>query len=436
MKKKDILLQRAGVGFSSTEEKSVVEECDADESKIDPSEVEKLQEAYRNDLEEWQKQMDSLNQERDDMKDMIMQLELKLQEYENNWNLLELGEDDIRNSLAAKSKEYVEAITALTMANRKSSLLEEILSKESNKLYHVQKETIAKESNLKRHLVDSEKRIKVLENQISILQSNLLNSVSSLQYNELNEKYVECNIRLRGVLEDRVLERAKTQVVESDKRQEPEKLKPPSAKVEENDSNQIVELKNKLIEEQQRSDRLSQSYDKMRKQLTQIEIDLNRSTALNSELRDQLIQLHQTLSNEMKSENLQQSSIEDMLREYQKRIDTLQLENRNLIQLNDVLQKEAQMHYTVNSLKTVELDSLRHQILDLEAISEDKETIARLGFELTNCRSVEIELRKKNELLENDSLHLKDELEKSKKLFEEVKNQMQHCREQCNNRCK
>lgn len=435
VKTKDVLLHRAGVGITSTEEKLNAEESEA-ESKVNISEVEKLQEAYRNDLEEWQKQTDLLKQESTDMKDMILKLELKLQEYEDNWNVLELSEDDIRNALASKSQEYVEATVELSMSNRKCSMLEELLSKESTKLYHVQKETIKKESNLKKYLADSEKRIKHLESQVAMLQSNLLNSISVLQYNELNEKYVESSIRLRAALEDRVLQRAKSQTIADEKHEQPEKLEPQPSKVDDNDSNQLAEFKIKLLEEQQRAERLSQLYDKSRKQLTQIEIDLSRATALNSELRDQLIQLHRTVTNEMKSQNVQQSDIEEMLREYQKRIDSLQLENRNLKQVNDVSKEEAQMHYTINSLKTIELDSLRHQVLDLQAISEDKETIARLGFELTNCRSLETELRKKKELLENDLTQLREDMEESKKSSDEMRKQMQQCREECNNRCR
>ena len=436
MKAKDILLQRAGVGITSTEEKSNIEESEAEESKVNISEVEKLQETYRNDLEEWQKQTDLLKQKSTDLKDMVIKLELKVQEYENNWNALELSEDDIRNALASKSQQYIEATIELSMSNRKCSMLEDLLSKESSQLYHVKKETIAKESNLKKYLADSEKRIKLLESQVGMLQSNLLNSISILQYNELNEKYVESNIRLRAALEDRVLQRAKSQTIADEKYQQPEKLEPQPSKADDNDSNQLAEFKIKFLEEQQRADRLSQLYDKSRKQLTQIETDLSRATALNSELRDQLIQLHQTLTNEMKLQNVQQTDVEEMLREYQKRIDTLQLENRHLKQVNDVSKEEAQMHYTINSLKTIELDSLRHQILDLQAISEDKETIARLGFELTNCRSLETELRKKKELLENDLTELREEMEESKKSTDEMKKQMQLCREQCNNRCK
>lgn len=427
------MLQQAGV--QSPKEVAKVEDSETEKAKINVSEMKELQEAYQNEIEEWQKQTDLLKQEKCDLKETILKFEVKIQEYENNWKLLNLSDDDIRVALDAKSKEYVEITGQLSLANRKCLILEEQLSRESTKLYLAQKEAIAKESCLQRHLVDSEKRLKLLENHISMLQSNLLNSISVLQYNELNEKYVECNMKLHAMLEDRMQQRVKHQTKLEEKIQNSEKIDAESLKLIDNDSSQLAEIKIKLHDEQQRADRLSQLYDKSRKQLTQIEVDLSRATALNSELRDQLIQLHQTLTNEMKLQNIQQPDVDEILNDHQKRINILEIENKNLKQMNDISKEEAQMQYTINSLKTIELDSLRHQILDLQAISEDKETIARLGFELTNCRSLEMELRKKKDMLDNNLLELNQEIEESRKSNEEIRKQLQQYREQSKNRC-
>ncbi|XP_043474631.1 centrosomal protein of 290 kDa isoform X2 [Leptopilina heterotoma] len=425
-KRKDLMLQQ--VGFQSPREATNVEDTESEKTKINVSEMEELQEAYQNEIEEWQKQTDLLKQEKSDQEELIIKLELKVQEYENNWKLLNLPDDDVRSALDAKTKEYIEMAGELSLTNRKCTILQEHLSKESTKLYLAQKEAIAKESCLQRHLADSEKRIKNSENHISTLQSNLLNSVSVLQYNELNEKYVEANMKLRAAVEDRLLQRAKLET-KLEEIQTSEKM---DIVVMENSTQ---EIKIKLLEEQQRAERLSQLYDKSRKQLTQIEIDLARATASNSELRDQLIQLHQTLTNEMKLQNTQQPDVEELLRDYNKRINNLQVENKNLKQMNDISKEEAQMQYAVNSLKTIELDSLRHQILDLQAISEDKETIARLGFELMNCRSLETELRKRKEVLDNNLLDLNREIEEARKSNEDIRKQLQHYREQSKNRC-
>lgn len=413
------------VGFQSPREVTNIEDTESEKTKI-VSEIEELQEAYQNEIEEWQKQTDLLKQEKSDQGELIVKLELKVQEYENNWKLLNLPDDDIRSALDVKTKEYIEIAGELSLTNRKCTILQEQLSKESTKLYLAQKEAIAKESYLQRHLADSEKRIKNSENHISTLQSNLLNSVSVLQYNELNEKYVEANMKLRAAVEDRLLQRAKFET-KLEEIQTSEKM---DIDIAENST-----IKIKLLEEQQRAERLSQLYDKSRKQLTQIEIDLARATTSNSELRDQLIQLHQTLTNEMKLQNTQQPDVDELLRDYNKRINNLQVENKNLKQMNDISKEEAQMHYAINSLKTIELDSLRHQILDLQAISEDKETIARLGFELTNCRSLETELRKRKEVLDNNLMELNREIEEARKSNQDIRKQLQHYREQSKNRC-
>ncbi|XP_012276740.1 centrosomal protein of 290 kDa [Orussus abietinus] len=444
LKRKDDTLRRLVVD-NVDKEKSDSEKSEIEDTSIFISELRKSEETRRQETEEFQKEKSTLLQERTQLEDRIAQLSARLEEYDKSWQLFELSEDGGKKAFVESSKALAEAVAEKVAVTRKHKMLEELLGKESVKLYRVQKEAVARESNLRKILADTNKRGKILETEIATLRSNLNNSVSTLQYNELKEKYEETSLRLRMNIENQLaikdseevrFLRTELELVKGENEQLVESLQKRISESDEDDPKQkLNQLKSKELIERQRANHMTKLHEISQSQLAKCEANLEETARINSELREQLIQLHNKLSKYVNTSR-QSPPPDDRFLELEERVNVLQTENEHLQKTVDISRDEAQMHYTLNSLKTLEVDNLRHQILDLQAISEDKETIAKLGFELTNCKASEIELNKRKAQLENETIQQQEELHVLKKDLDELRNRVIECKKQCDIRCR
>lgn len=411
MHKKDGLLRSLALVREATSEKPSSEDSENEEiRKSYSSEVQKIQAAYRDELEKWQSEKDAFTQENQELRDTVEKLTAQLEVLDKDLKTIESGDDELKKAFATKSMECAESALNVIVANRKCTTLQNQLNAEAAKSYRHQKEGIDSENAFRKALLDADRRNKILENEIMTVRSNLSNSISLVEYNELKEKYEETSMRLRAVYE---LQLAATTTEEI--------------------SVSVLALEQR---EQPSETNLETLHDISLSKLAKCETELQRITEMNSELRQQLIDLQKELSKQMRPQKLMADEKCKSSEELEERIQTLVIENESLTRTLEITREEAQMHYMTNSLKIFELDSLRHQILDLLAVSEDKDTIARLGFELTNCKAGEIELNKRKVQLENDVLHLREDLESSNRKLDETRSQLQDCRKMCSSRCR
>ncbi|XP_015431660.1 PREDICTED: centrosomal protein of 290 kDa [Dufourea novaeangliae] len=431
LQRKDNILQTLASNKDTSLERIYAEESDNEKMAMYLTETKKLQEAYENEAEEWSRQKDSLTQQKDELKNEIAKLKLQLEVYERAVKILEEGEDEVRKAFAIKTKEYVEAAGEVLIASRKNDAQE-------------QKDAIKNEANLRKSLTDANKHGKTLECEISILQSNLSNSVSKTAYNELKERHEELSIRLRNLLENSTTEndtelrllKKELELTNQEKNQLVELLRKEVAY--ENDQDLTLQLKearaNELLQKQ-RADHMTGLYEILQVQLAKCEENMKEVVAAKSELQEQLIVLQRRLSKEVffeKSELLDDNRVQELKDNNAE----LGIEVENLKKLLQVSQEEAERQYSLNTSKTMELDSLRHQILDLQAVSEDKATISRLDFELASKKLAEIELNAQNVRLENEVSRLQEELEKLRATCEGLRNYVQDSRKQCEHRCR
>ncbi|XP_017893114.1 centrosomal protein of 290 kDa [Ceratina calcarata] len=445
LQKKDKILHALALNKHGDLDKVYTEESDSEKLSMYLSEMKNLQEAYKNEADEWEKQKNSLIERNDELSNEIEKLKLRLEVYEQSARILEEGEDEIRKAFVAKTKEFVEASGEALIANRKNVALQKLLAKETARAYHDQKEAIKNESYLRKALADSSKHSNVLEREVSILQSNLFNSVSSSIYNELKEKHEELSIRFRGLLENNLISGNENEI-ESLKKELELARRVKDQLVEhlqketrfEDDGDVMGRLKDaqaRELLEKQRADHVTSLHEILQVQLSKCEESLKEITAAKSELQEELIILHKRLSKDVhfeKSPQLRDNKSEQL----NDKNAMLQTEVENLKKQLEITQEEAQRHYSLNSLKTLELDDLRHQILNLQAVSEDKATISRLDFELASKNLSEMELNAQKLRLENEVSCLQEELDKSRTACEGLRTYVQDCRRQCENRCR
>jgi len=409
-------------------------------------EMKALQVAYKNETEEWEKQKDLLVQENNELKDEINGLKKQLEIYKKNLLIIEDGDDEAQKVFAIKTREYADTVNEIIIMNRKNTSLQQLLNKETNRLYEYQKEIIKKEGDFNRTLTEANKYGKTLLSEISLLQSNLYNSVSVIMHNELKEKYEELNIRHHALLETIMVSSGSTEIsslkteIEAI-RQEKNQLLEDLWKADDcrsgNDSLQqrLKEMEAKELIERQRADQMAKLLEISQTQLTKYEDNVKQLSISNSELQEKLIEVHKTLFKKITLQETIQMD-DNRIQELQNEKTQLFIENESLKKMLQISEEEARLQYSLNSLQTLELDSLRHQILDLQAVSEDKATISRLDFELTSKKISEMELSAQKTRLQNELTCMQQELDNSKRKCEEMRGYVQDYRKQCDNRCK
>lgn len=409
------------------------------------TEMKALQMAYKNETEEWEKQKDLLVQENNELKDETDSLKKQLKIYKKNWQIIENGDDEAQKAFAAKTREYADTANEIIIMNRKNINLQQLLNKETNRLYEYQKEMIKKESDFNRILNEASKYSKTLLSEISLLQSNLSNSVSVIVHNELKEKYEELNIRHHALLET-VIVSSNSNEISSLKteietiRQEKNQLIEDLQKVDDcggdNSLQQrLKEIEAKELTERQRADQLARLLEISQTQLTKYEENIKQLSISNSEIQEKLIEMYKTLSKKIASQEIIQMD-DNRIQELQNEKMQIFIENESLKKMLEISEEEARLQYSLNSLQTLELDSLRHQILDLQAVSEDKATISRLDFELTSKKISEMELSAQKSRLQNELSCMRQELDNSNRKYEEMRVYVQDYQKKCDNRCR
>ncbi|XP_070169848.1 centrosomal protein of 290 kDa isoform X2 [Polyergus mexicanus] len=447
LQKKDIILQDLAAIKNIDLDKLSEKHSENEAIMTCLTEMKALQTAYKNEAEEWEKQKDLLIQESNELKDEIDGLKNQLEVYKKNWQIIENGDDEVRKEFAIKTREYADAYNEIIIMNRKNASLRQLLNKETGRLYEYQKDIIKKENDFNKALIDANKCNKTLLSEISLLQSNLCNSVSITVHNELKEKYEELNIHYHALLENAIIFRdsgeisslkAEIEMIRQEKYQLMEDLR--KTYNCNNDNNETMQQKLKEIEakeliERQRADQMTRLYEISQTQLAKCEDNIKQLSIVNSENQENLIQIHKKLFKEIVLQEATQMD-DNRIQELQNEKMQLVIENESLKKMLQVSKDEARLQYSLNSLQTLELDSLRHQILDLQAVSEDKATISRLDFELTSKKMSEMELTSQKTRLQNELSCMQQELDSSKKKYEEMRSYVEDYRKQCDNRCK
>lgn len=448
MQKKDNILHKLVLNKHGDLDKiyrNIEEESDNEKISIYLTEMKNLQEAYKSEAEEWEQQKNLLIEQNDEFKNEIEKLKLQFDVYEQSAKILEEGEDEIRKAYMIKTKEYVEASSEVLIANRKVIALQQLLNKEITKAYQDKKESIKNESYLSKSLADSNKHNKILEQEISILQSNLFNTVSSTIYNETKEKHEELNIRFRNLMENNLMLkndneiqylRKELELLKQEKNQLVDHLqKEIDYKNDQDLMEKLKEAEAKELLEKQRADHVTSLHEILQTQLSKCEEDLKDVIAAKSELQEELVILHKRLSKDLHFEKSEQLNDKKVPATKDNNLE-LRAEIENLKKHLQITQEEAKQQYSLNSLKILELDNLRHHILNLQAISEDKATISKLDFELASKNIVEMDLNAQKAKLENEVSYLQEELDKSRTTCEGLRTFVQDCRKQCDNRCR
>ncbi|XP_058529765.1 centrosomal protein of 290 kDa [Ochotona princeps] len=382
-----------------------------------------LYKEYLSEKETWKTESEAIKEEKKKLEDQIQQDAIKVKEYNNLLNALQMDSDEMKKTLSENSRK----LTVLQV-NEKSLLrqyttlveMERQLRKENNKqkneLMSMEAEVCEKVGCLQRFKEMAVFKIaalqKVIDNSVSLSELELANK----QYNDLTAKYrdilqkdnmlvqrtsnleqLECeNASLREQMEflNKELEITKEKFHTVEQAWEQETKLGNEANMDKakksltnseivSISKKITMLEMKELNERQRAEHCQKMYEHLRTSLKQMEernFELESKFAELTKINLDAQKVEQTLRDELADSVSKAVSDADRQRilELEKNEMELKVEVSKLREISDIAKRQVEILNAQQQSREKEVDSLRMQLVDYQAQSDEKALIAKL----------------------------------------------------------
>ncbi|XP_012922025.1 centrosomal protein of 290 kDa isoform X2 [Heterocephalus glaber] len=382
-----------------------------------------LYKEYLSEKENWKTESETIKEEKRKLEDQIQQDAIKVKEYNNLLNALQMDSDEMKKTLSENSRK----ITVLQV-NEKSLIrqyttlveMEQQLRKENGKqkndLMSMEAEVCEKIGCLQRFKEMAIFKIaalqKVIDNSVSLSELELANK----QYNELTAKYrdilqkdnmlvqrtnnlehLECeNVSLKEQIDsiNKELEITKEklhtieQAWEQDTKLRNESNMDKAKKSITNSdivsiSKKITMLEMKELNERQRAEHCQKMCEHLRTSLKQMEernFELETKFAELTKINLDAQKVEQMLRDELADSVSKPVSDADRQRilELEKSEMELKVEVSKLREISDIAKRQVEILNTQQQSREKEVESLRMQLLDYQAQSDEKALIAKL----------------------------------------------------------
>ncbi|XP_006870766.1 PREDICTED: centrosomal protein of 290 kDa [Chrysochloris asiatica] len=382
-----------------------------------------LYKEYLSEKEAWKTESETIKEEKRKLEDQIQQDAVKVKEYNNLLNALQVDSDEMKKILSENSRK----ITVLQV-NEKSLIrqyttlveMERQLRKENGKqksdLMSMEADVCEKIGRLQRFKEMAIFKIaalqKVLDNSVSLSELELANK----QYNELTAKYrdvlqkdnmlvqratnlehLECeNVSLKEQIESinkeleitkeklHTIEQAWEQETKLGNESNMDKTKKSVTNSEIiSISKKITMLEMKELNERQRAEHSQKMYEHLRTSLKQMEernFELETKFAELTKINLDAQKVEQMLRDELADSVSKAVSDADRQRilELEKNEMELKVEVSKLREISDIAKRQVEILNAQQQSREKEVQSLRMQLLDYQAQSDEKALIAKL----------------------------------------------------------
>ncbi|XP_023112013.2 centrosomal protein of 290 kDa isoform X3 [Felis catus] len=382
-----------------------------------------LYKEYLSEKETWKTESETMKEEKKKLEDQIQQGAIKVKEYNNLLSALQMDSDEMKKTLS----EYSRKITVLQV-NEKSLIrqyttlveLERQLRKENgkqkNELISMEAEVGEKIGRLQRFKEMAIFKIaalqKVIDNSVSLSELELANK----QYNELTAKYrdilqkdnmlvqrtnnlehLECeNASLKEQVEsiNKELEITKEKLYTVEQAWEQETKLGNESNMDKakksitnseivSISKKITMLEMKELNERQRAEHSQKMYEHARTSLKQMEernFELETKFAELTKINLEAQKVEQMLRDELADSVSKTVSDADRQRilELEKNEMELKVEVSKLREISDIAKRQVEILNAQQQSREKEVESVRMQLLDYQAQSDEKALIAKL----------------------------------------------------------
>ncbi|XP_062931234.1 centrosomal protein of 290 kDa isoform X1 [Cynocephalus volans] len=382
-----------------------------------------LYKEYLSEKETWKTETETIKEEKKKLEDQIQQDAIKVKEYNNLLSTLQMNSDEMKKTLSENSRK----ITVLQV-NEKSLIrqfttlveMERQLRKENGKLKN---ELLSMEDEISEKIGSLQRFKEMSIFKIAALQKVIDNSVSSSelelankQYNELTAKYrdilqkdnmlvqrtnnlehLECeNTSLKEQVEsiNKELEitKEKLHTVEQAWEQESKlgnesNMDKAKKSITNSDiisiSKKITMLEMKELNERQRAEHCQKMYEHLRTSLKQMEernFELETKFAELTKINLDAQKVEQMLRDELADSVSKAVSDADRQRilELEKNEMELKVEVSKLREISDIAKRQVEILNAQQQSREKEVESLRMQLLEYQAQSDEKALIAKL----------------------------------------------------------
>ncbi|OWK16629.1 CEP290 [Cervus elaphus hippelaphus] len=444
-----------------------------------------LYKEYLSEKENWKTESETMKEEKKRLEDQIQQDAIKVKEYNNLLSALQMDSDEMKKTLAENSRK----ITVLQV-NEKSLIrqyttlveMERQLRKENgkqkNELMSMEAEVGEKIGRLQRFKEMAVFKIaalqKVVDNSVSLSELELANR----QYNELTAKYrdilqkdnmlvqrtnnlehLECeNVSLKeqmdSISKELEITKEKLHTIEQAWEQETklgnesnmDKAKKSVTNSEiVSISKKITMLEMKELNERQRAEHSQKMYEHVKTSLQQMEernFELETKFAELTRINLEAQKVEQMLRDELAdsvSKTVSDADRQHIL-ELEKSEMELKVEVSKLKEISDIAKRQVEILNAQQQSREKEVESIRTQLLDYQAQSDEKALIAKLHQHVVSLQAGEAatlgkleSLTAKLQKVEAQNLRLEQKLdEKEQALFYarlEGRNRAKHLRQ-------
>ncbi|KAI5934228.1 Centrosomal protein of 290 kDa [Manis javanica] len=382
-----------------------------------------LYKEYLSEKEIWETESDTMKEEKRKLEDQIQQDTVRVKEYNNLLNVLQLDTDEMKKALSESSRKItVLQVNEKTLLRQYTMLVEmerqlrKENGKQKNELVSMEAEIGEKIGRLQRFKEMAIFKIaalqKVLDNSAPLTELELANK----QYNELTAKYrdilqkdnmlvqrasnlehLQCE---NGSLKEQVESISKELEITKEKLHTIEQAWEQETKLG-NESNmdkakksitnsEIVSISKKItmlemkeLNERQRAEHSQKMYEHVRTSLKQMEernFELETKFAELTKINLEAQKVEQTLRDELAESVSKTVSDADRQRilELEKNEMELKVEVSKLREISDIAKREVDILNAQQQCREKEVESIRMQLSDYQAQSDEKSLIAKL----------------------------------------------------------
>ncbi|XP_060040202.1 centrosomal protein of 290 kDa isoform X2 [Erinaceus europaeus] len=393
-----------------------------------------LYKEYLSEKETWKTESETLKGEKKKLEDQIQQDAIRVKEYNNLLNALQMDTEEMKKSLSENSRKItVLQVNEKSLIRRYTTLVEmerqlrKENGKQKNELIAMEAEVSEKIGHLQRFKEMAVFKItalqKVIDNSVSLSELELANK----QYNELTAKYrdilqrdnllvqrtnnlehIECeNASLKEQVESinkeleitkeklHTIEQAWEQETRLGNESNMDKTKKSITNSEiVSISKKITMLEMKELNERQRAEHSQKMYEHMRtsfKQMEERNFELETKFAELTKINLEAQKVEQMLRDELAGSVSKAVSDADRQRilELEKNEMELKVEVSKLREISDIAKRQVEILNAQQQSREKEVESVRMQLLDYQAQSDEKALIAKLHQHIVSLQTSE-----------------------------------------------
>lgn len=363
--------------------------------------------------------------------------EAKIKEYS-------LQFDSLDSDVKAKIQHSVELATNLAVLNRKCLHFEKQESSLREEIQNLRNDLLTAENNLLQKSTEMNVIEKDLKTKLLVAENELKGKVDAVTHQETQKDLDELNLKYKKLLEEfkelcdenklelKILTET-NQLLKKEKQELQEKLKIALTKIQsENvkDNNEdtmakkLAETELNEITERQRANHVHNLYELVKEQLQKSEDRFREFETYNKEIMHKNLRLQESLK-DLQNQALNwvdPFTFKDVQAKYSAALEenrALSIDNEKLKGEIKILNSKLETYKMWSGSQEYELLSLKHQIVDLQAATDDKTVIARLSTDVVNARLSENKTEQKLKGLIDELSDYKRKFSESQSRFED-----------------